>query len=194
MSQAILYEALGDLKSAEDAYHTAMKVEPGSIGARTNLAALYDRQVQEADQRARQLAQQGNRAGAEQEIASIRHLPEKIDRLRDEELGLLERDVLLAPDNAPIQGRTGLARYLGGWTKEADSALLIASLLEPRNPEHLFRLAIYYRDTGRAKLAQPLVERLLKLRPDSQMFRQVAEELAQQGSRSEGLPPTSSGR
>jgi tetratricopeptide (TPR) repeat protein len=194
MSQAILYEALGDFRQAEEAYQTAMDVEPGSIGARTNLAALYDRQLQEAEQRARQLAQQGNRAGAEQEIAAISHLPEKIDRLREEELGLLERDILLAPDNAPIQGRIGLARYLAGWTKEADSALLIASLLEPRNPEHLFRLAIYYRDTGRLKEAQPLAERLLKLRPDSRMFRQFAEELTQQNSESQGLPPTRGGR
>jgi tetratricopeptide (TPR) repeat protein len=191
MTQAILYEALGELKEAEKAYQTALEVEPGSIGARTNLAALYDRQVQEADQRARQLAQQGNRTAAQQEIAAISHLPEKIDRLRDEELGLLERDILLAPDNAPIQGRIGLARYLAGWTKEADSALLIASLLEPRNPEHLFRLAIYYRDTGRLKQARPLVERLLKLRPDSRMFQQFAQELAAEpDSSATGTPRT----
>jgi tetratricopeptide (TPR) repeat protein len=189
MSQAILYEALGDLKEAEKTYQKALEVEPGSIGARTNLAAMYDRQVQEAEQRARQLAQQGSRSGAQQEIAAISHLPEKIDRLRDEELGLLERDILLAPDNAPIQGRIGLARYLAGWTKEADSALLFASLLEPRNPEHLFRLAIYYRDTGRLKQARPLAERLLKLRPDSRMFQQFAQELASApGDTVPGLP------
>src|SRR6185437_3765608 len=100
-------------------------------------------------------------------------------RLREEELGLLERDVVLAPDNAQLQGRIGLARYLGGWTKEADAALLAAALLEPRNPEHLFRLAIYYRDTGRAAQAMPLVQRLLKLRPSSRIFQQFAEELQQ---------------
>src|SRR5204862_3967188 len=100
-------------------------------------------------QRATQLAQQGSRAAAEKEIVAVADLPERASRLREEELGLLERDALLAPDNAPIQGRIGLARYLAGWTKEADSALLTAVLLEPRNPENLFRLAIYYRDTNR---------------------------------------------
>ena len=139
-----------------------------------------------------QLAQQGNRSAAEHEIATIADLPDKISELRIEELGLLERDALLAPDNAPIQGRIGLARYLAGWTKEADSALLTASLLEPRNPEHLFRLAIYYRDTGRA-LAAPLAQRLLKLRPDSRLFQQVAEELAQQGSDTVPEPPKGRG-
>src|SRR5262249_12819175 len=129
MSLGILYESLGNLDQAENAYRTALRVEPGSIGARTNLAALYDRQFQEAQQRAMQLAQQGNRIGAEREMAAVGDLPEQIGRLREDELGLLERDVLLAPDNAPIQGRIGLARYLGGWTKEADTALLTASLL-----------------------------------------------------------------
>jgi tetratricopeptide (TPR) repeat protein len=180
ISLGILYENLGGLDRAEDAYQTALRVEPGSIGARTNLAALYDRQFQEAQQRALQLAQQGNRAAAEREMATVSDLPEQISRLREEELGLLERDALLAPDNAPIQGRIGLARYLGGWNKEAGAALLTASLLEPRNPEHIFRLAVYYRDTGRAAQAEPLAQRLLKLRPDSRLFQQFATELAEQ--------------
>ncbi len=188
MSAGILNEGLGNLPDAEAAYQTALRVEPGSIGARTNLAALYDRQIQEAEQRVRQLAQQGNRAAAEKEINAVRHLPEKVDRLRGEELGLLERDALLAPDNAPIQGRIGLARYLAGWKKEADTALLNAALLEPRNPEQLFRLAIYYRDTGRTAEAVKLVQRLLKLRPDSQAFQQFAQELQNPASGAAGLP------
>jgi len=181
LSQAVLFEGLGDLNQAIDAYQMAMQVEPTSIGARTNLAALYERQTQEAIQRARQLEQQGNRAAARQEFERTRHLPQQFERLRMEELGLLERDVLLAPDNAPLQGRIGLARYLARWNKEADTALLAASLLEPRNPEHIFRRAIYLRDTGRAAQAAPLVQQLLKLRPDSRLFRQFAEELSSGG-------------
>jgi tetratricopeptide (TPR) repeat protein len=179
MGLGILYENLGSAARAEDAYKTALRVEPGSIGARTNLAALYDQQFQAAQRRAMQLAQSGNRAAAEQEIATVIQLPQQIGRLREEELGLLERDALLAPDNAQILGRIGLARYLGGWNKEADSALLTATLLDPENPDSLFRLAIYYRDTGRVAEAAALVQRLLRLRPDSRMFRQFAEELAQ---------------
>jgi tetratricopeptide (TPR) repeat protein len=189
MSLGILYENLGHVDRAEEAYKTALRVEPGSIGARTNLAALYDRRLREAQQRAMQLAQQGNRPAAEQEIAAVAELPEQVGRLREEELGLLERDIVLAPDNASIQGSIGLARYLGGWTKEADSALLIASLLEPRNPEPAFRLAIYYRDTGRLAAAVPLSQRLLKLRPDSRLFQQFAAELKEQaGGNVLGMP------
>jgi tetratricopeptide (TPR) repeat protein len=179
MSLGILYENLGETRQAEEAYQTALRVEPGSIGPRTNLAALYDRHFQEARERAMQLAQQGNRAAAEQEMVPVYDLPPRIEQLRDEELGLLERDALLAPDNAPIQGRIGLARYLAGWRKEAETALRNAMLLEPRNPEHLFRLAIYYKDSGRAADAIPLVNRLLELRPESRQFQQFATELQQ---------------
>lgn len=182
MSEAILYEGLGSVRDAEAAYRAALRVEPGSIGPRTNLAAMYDRQFEETRQRVQQLAQQRNREAAERAIDSVRELPDKIQRLREEELGLLERDVILAPDNGPIQGRIGLARYLAGWNKEADSALLTAALLEPKNPEQLFRLAIYYRDTGRAAEAVKLVDRLMKLRPDSRAFRQFAEELKEPAS------------
>jgi hypothetical protein len=93
---------------------------------------------------------------------------------------------MLAPDNAPLLGRIGLARYLGGWTKEADAALFTAALLEPRNPEFLFRLAVYYRDTQRPELARPLVQRLVELRPDSRLFQQFAEELS--ASRGDAVP------
>ena len=177
MGMGILHESLGQMREAEEAYKTAMKVEPGSIGPRTNLAAIYDRQVQDAQQRARQIAQSGDRTRAEQELTPVLELPYKIARLRVEEHGLLERDAVLAPDNAAIIGRTGLARYVGGWRKEAEEALRTAALLEPRNPEHLYRLAIYYKDSGRQELAIPLVQRLLQLRPASRPFQQFAAEL-----------------
>jgi tetratricopeptide (TPR) repeat protein len=177
MTLGILYESLGQQDEALAAYRTALKVEPESIGPRTNIAAIYDRQLQEAQQRAQQLHLAGDRAGAERAIYEIASLPAEIERLRSEELALLERDARLAPDNAAIQGRIGLARYLGGWRKEAESALRNAVLLDPQNPEHLYRLAIYYKDTGRPEQAAPLAQRLLELRPGHPPFEQLAAEL-----------------
>jgi tetratricopeptide (TPR) repeat protein len=99
------------------------------------------------------------------------------NRLRQDELSLLERDARLAPDNAAVQGRIGLSRYVQGWLKEAEHSLLLAHLLDPQNPEYAFNLAIYYRDTGRPREALPLVEQLLKLRPDSPLFKQLQSEM-----------------
>jgi tetratricopeptide (TPR) repeat protein len=178
LTLGILYESLGQHDQAIEAYRTAIRIEPRSIGPRTNLAALYDRRWQEAQQQALRLVQTGNRQGAEQALAALGDLPLEIERLRGEELALLERDALLAPDNAVIQGRLGLARYLGGWAKEAEAALRTAALLAPRDPEPLFRLAIYYRDTGRPAWAAELAQRLTTLRPHSPTYAQLAAELA----------------
>jgi len=124
-----------------------------------------------------QLAQTGNREAAEREIQAVAAQAAQITMLREEELTLLERDALLAPDHAAIQGQIGLARYLGHWQKEAEAGLLNAALLEPRNPGNLYRLAIYYKDTGRVAEAIPVAERLLKLRPGDRQFEQFAAEL-----------------
>lgn len=177
LTLGILYESLGQLDQAEEAYRTAIRVEPRSIGPRTNLAALYDRRWQQAQQQALRLVQQGDRRRAEESLLALGDLPLRIEQLREEELALLERDALLAPDNAVIQGRLGLARYLGGWRKEAETALQTAALLALRDPEHLFRLAIYYRDTGRPQYAAELARRLVALRPHSPSFAQLAAEL-----------------
>jgi Flp pilus assembly protein TadD len=178
LTLGILYESLGQREQAEEAYRTAIRVEPRSIGPRTNLAALYDRRWQQAQQQALALVQSGERQRAEETLAALGDLPLRIVQLREEELSLLERDALLAPDNAVIQGRLGLARYLGGWNKEAEAALRTAVLLAPRDPEALYRLAIYYRDTGRPAWAAELARRLVALRPASPTFAQLAAELA----------------
>jgi tetratricopeptide (TPR) repeat protein len=174
-----LYESLGDVREAQQAYETAIAVEPRSVGPRANLANLFDQLFEQGRERAMQLARQQQRAAAEREITAVAHLPEAAARLREEEFGLQERHALLLPDAAAIQQRTGFTRLFGGWKKEAETALLNAALLEPRNPAFLHALATYYRDTGRADEAKPLAERLLKLRPQSRLFRQFAQELAE---------------
>jgi Flp pilus assembly protein TadD len=136
--------------------------------------------VQHAQQQAQAAAQRGDRAAIEQAAAQIPALHEEADRLRREELALLERDALLVPDNAAIQNRLGLSQYVLGWRREAEKSLLMAYLLEPRTPEYAFNLAIFYRDTGRVRDAQTLVEHLLRLRPDHAMFQQLQREIQQQ--------------
>jgi Flp pilus assembly protein TadD len=176
---ATTYEGLGDFKSAETAYQTAIQVEPRSVGPRANLASLYERRIEEARQQAMQLGQSGDRAGAERAIAAIEHLPGVVDQLRSAELALQERDVLLAPYDAGVQYRTGLMRHTLGWSKEAESALLNAALLEPRNLVFQYHLAVLYRDTERVDQAQAVVRRMLKLQPENKAIHDFAASLAQ---------------
>ncbi len=179
LNVASILEGLGNLQAAEDAYQTALRVEPGSVGTRANLAGLYDRLLEGAQQRAMQYARQGDRASAEREVQAVAHLPDIVDRLRADEMALQERDLMLAPHIAAVQSRTGLIRYSVGWRKEAESALLTASLLEPRNVLYLWHLATLYRDTSRAEMARPLVKRMLELQPNNPTFQRFAAELAQ---------------
>ncbi len=96
MGWAILCEARGHMEEAVAAYQTAMRVEPNVTGPRTNLAALLER-----------LAENASPALAQKYI-------NRASELRSEELPLLERDAALAPDNADLQYRYGLALYLNG--------------------------------------------------------------------------------
>ncbi|HEX5104517.1 MAG TPA: HEAT repeat domain-containing protein, partial [Pirellulaceae bacterium] len=145
----------GDLAQAGADYETAIDLEPTLSGPRQNLAALLDQLRQPAE-------------GA---------------RLRREELDLRERDARRAPQIAALQVQVGLARHLNGWKKEAESALLQASLLEPRNPAMLEYLAIYYRDTGRPDDALALAERLWKLRPGHPGYERMRQELRDEAGR-----------
>ncbi|MDX1944628.1 MAG: multiheme c-type cytochrome [Pirellulaceae bacterium] len=181
-----LHENLGAWEAAETAYRTGIRIEPTAVGPRANLARLLEQRLEGMQQEARQLAQRGQVEQAQQLVAELGPLYDQIRRLQAEELGLLERDGMLAPDNAPLQNRIGLLRYLQGWRKEAETALLNAWLLEPRTPDFGYALAIFYRDTGRPEQARPLVRRLLELRPDDPMIRQFAEEL---GTRAPAGPP-----
>src|SRR6185295_17738922 len=89
-----LSESLGDIEGARKEYETAIRIEPRSVGARANLANLFEQQFEAARQRATQLAQNRDRAAAEREFSAVADVPPQIERLREEELGLQERDVM----------------------------------------------------------------------------------------------------
>jgi tetratricopeptide (TPR) repeat protein/nitrate/TMAO reductase-like tetraheme cytochrome c subunit len=120
---ALLCESLGRVKEAVDAYKIAMQVEPGMVGPRSNLAGLLDNLLN-AQQQAGQLSPQ--------EAAATR---ETIATLRRQELPLIERDAKLAPDNAVLQYRLGMAYYLAGRMEEALASLQRSCQLEPENED-----------------------------------------------------------
>jgi tetratricopeptide (TPR) repeat protein len=131
MGWAMLCEGQGRYDQAVEAYETAMKVEPGATGPRTNLAALLE-----------------GLAGQSQPPQAA-ELMKRVAQLRAGELPLLARDAGLAPDNAQIQYRYGLALYLAGNMEDAMRQLNRAVKLTPENGD--FRQA---RDLLREKLQQ----------------------------------------
>lgn len=131
LTLGILAEQQGRDQQAIRHYESAVGVEPGVTGPRTNLARLLERNLE----------LQRNKSGQVSES-----LLEQIKQLRLEELGLLRRDMNLLPDNAPIQYRYGLALYLNReWTEDVDATLAKAS-------EHLVTAAEL--DTSQPQYAQ----------------------------------------
>jgi len=120
MAWASLCEQRGRLPEAIAAYQTAIRVEPNMAGPRTNLAALLDQVAQQGDSRA------GERAA----------------ELRREELPLLARDSKLAPENAVVQYRYGLALYLDGQLPKALQQLERAVELAPEVGDYQLALRL----------------------------------------------------
>jgi tetratricopeptide (TPR) repeat protein len=130
MAWAMLCEGQGRYEEAIDAYETAIAVERGTAGPRSNLASLLE-----------QLAVQASGPQAMQWVT-------RVAELRAAELPLLRRDAGLLPNNAAIQYRLGLALYLAGEMQEAMQQLERAVELAPTVAD--FRQA---RDLLREKLS-----------------------------------------
>lgn len=175
----VLEESLGDPEAAIAAYETAIRLEPGSRGARANLASLLERQAQDAAEELQTLVSQNakpNESTAALET-SVRAKMSRAKELRSTEHDLLERDAQLVPAEAIVQSRLGLSQHLQGWHKEAEHSLLMSHLLEPRAFDYGYYLAVFYRDSGRFREALAVTEKVLQAWPDNQAILQLRREL-----------------
>ena len=128
---AMLCEGQGRPEEAIQAYRTAIRVEPNTTGPRSNLSSLLER------------------VASQRSATQAAEMLEEAEKLRGEELPLLERDAKLAPENASVQYRLGLALYLAGRMADAMEKLELATKLEPDVPD--FKQA---RDLLKEKLEQ----------------------------------------
>ncbi len=122
MGWAGICEQLGRYGEAIEAYQTAIRVEPKTVGPRANLAGLLDR-----------LAPSVPDAEREQILRRVKEL-------RRDELPLLARDAALAPDLPHLQYQYGLLLYLNGQLEPAMQQLQKAAALDPTNAD--FRTAV----------------------------------------------------
>jgi len=176
----VLAESRSQLLDAQRHYETAIRVQPTVTGPRGQLAMLLERMIQEAQEQAEQASQQGNVAARDEALRPIPSLHFEIEKLRQDELSLIERDAALVPEEAVMQQQLGFARYTQNWRKEAASALLNAWLLDPDSPETTFALAIFYRDTGWPEKALAIVSAATKQHSVPLHLQQLEAELRQQ--------------
>ena len=176
MTMGILHESLGEDDQALERYETAIDIEPTVTGPRTNLAALCDRLAEAADRKAQQAALLRNRESGSEAVRKAADYRDRAAKLRRKELDWLERDAKLVPNSASVQYRYGMSLYLHRRLKEAEEALVSASELEPNNPQFLLGVVLFYKELNQPDKAIPLAERLVALRPQDAMFRQILEE------------------
>jgi len=179
LTWGIVQETLGNFQPAIEAYETAIRIEPGFTGPRTNLAAVCDRLAEEAEAQVRQAAMLRQPAAGSRAAQQVQQYRQRAQQLRKEELVCLERDAKLVPDNAAIQYRYGMLLYLHRRLQEAEQALLRAHRLEPNNPQFLLGIVLYYQEVEDFEKALPLAEELARLRPADAMFRKILQDIRQ---------------
>ncbi len=164
LALGIFAEQQGRHQQAIEHYQTAITVEPNVTGPRTNLASLLERN----------LSSQTNTSSA-----SAMALQSEIERLRKEELPLLQRDVELLPTAAAIQFRYGLALYSDGQKELAVTHLVKAAELEPTRPDFAQAAAMACESVGKWDEAVSWARRTVTLSnnaPENQMLLQRIEQ------------------
>ena len=118
MNWAGICESTSRWGEAIEAYQTAIRVEPQSAGARSNLSSLLEHLAQQV-------------APNEQQ-----KMLNRVRQLRKEELPLLARDAKLAPQIGAVQYRYGMALYLDGQYESALRQLEKATEVDPDNQDY----------------------------------------------------------
>jgi len=185
LNLAVLYSNLGDPELAEQAYRTALRMDPDFLPARANLANLYNRTGRN-DAAERMLREGIERAPDEGELHYSLGLLLAEEKRLEEAADVLGRAATLLPDRARVQYNHGLALQQLGRRSEARAALRQARRIDPRDAGIAYAVAIFYVQQGQWELALPHARDLMALAPDSpeplQLLRSIEEQLAAERS------------
>lgn len=172
VSLGILAEQQNRSQQAIKHYSDAIAVEGSVTGPRTNLATLLEAN----------LAQQRTGGPIQEQLAAA------IRRLRLEEMQLLERDMNLLPDNAPIVYRYGLALYINrdsvdNALEKSATHLTRAAELAPENPQFAQAAAMIYQTLKQWDDAIHWGEKALRLSGGDQQYQMLLDQIRQQAGR-----------
>ena len=179
LNMAVLHESLGRRDLAEQAYRTALRMDPFFVPARVNLVTLDNAAGRNAD--AERVLREGiTRTPGEGELyyslglllAEEKRLPEAAD--------MLGKAAQLVPDRARVRYNHGLALQQLGRAREAEAALLRAQEIDPADPQIVYALATLLVQQKQWKRALPYAEKLVGLTPGQAGPRQLVENIRRQ--------------
>jgi len=189
LNMAVVYANLGRPDKAEEAYQTALRLDPRFVPARINLAMLCDQQGKkhEAEEQFRKVIE------LEPELAEAHYslgllLAENDQRL-EEASGFLAKATELAPENPRIHYNFGLAQQRLGRPEDAEKALKTAHQLSPTTTDYLHALAILYAQEKQWDRARTCAEGLIRLEPANPRWRSFLEYIERESERFKATPP-----
>ncbi len=169
------HESQEEWDAARAAYNTAIRIEPQTIGPRSNLSVLLERV---ADDLALPEADRRFQLKGETNVAKLRENSNKLVR---EEANLLRRDAELAPQLAPLHYQYALSLVRLKEYEKAQAALKQACELEKENSTYLFTLVVLLKERSKTPAqwqeANSFAAKLVSLAPNDQRFLQLQSEI-----------------
>lgn len=166
---AQMYQVMGDLRRAKEYYQLEIKHQPNQYGARTNLAVILEREIEEEVQR----FQQGAARTAQDLQQAMATMRLRLDEKAKEAIGLREQDFQLLKKEiersgelasaADIHYRYAMALYLRDDNEGTERHLQIANAKSPNTAAYLLALATYYKSQSQWPKVLQLCSQLLKL-------------------------------
>jgi predicted CXXCH cytochrome family protein len=156
---------LGDTAGAVAAFRQAIKQEPYLTGPRTELAQILA-----------QVAADRNQAALWEKLDSSE---EEIQRLREEELELLARDIELLPNQAPQRFHRGMLLVQLDRLEEARSAFEAACELGPNDYESWMWLALVNERLRLWDDAAQALQQMANLRPEANEWKGILVRIRQ---------------
>ncbi|MFH1918803.1 MAG: tetratricopeptide repeat protein, partial [Planctomycetota bacterium] len=194
LNMAVVYANLEELDKAEQAYQTALRLDPQFVPARINLAMLYDRRGKkdEAEEQFRAVVR------LEPELAEAHYslgllLAENPKRL-EEASGLLAQAAFLSPENPRIHYNFGLALQTLGRPQEAEKELKTALGLSPKTTDFLNALAILYIQEKKWSRGAQCARELMRLEPANSQWGSLLGHIEQESKRAEEVEAGESSR
>ena len=169
-----LERSLGHFQEAEKQYRQALAIDDQFYPAKVNLAMLYN-----------QLGRNGEAGKLLQDVVrqhpDLYELQYSLGLLLAEQQRWAEAAVHLGQAAAGLPGRSRIQYNLGlllqklNRDDEAQTALQKALTLEPRNPDYLYALAVFYLERGNRVKAREMAEKLTVVAPGSPAGRELME-------------------
>lgn len=170
----MLHEERGEINKAIQAYQDGIHVEPTVAGPRRNLAAIYDRRAESANQQIASIVRSGQQEAAQDLAMEMMKDRQEAQRLRAEELEIVANNVSLANEN--MQGFDGLlydyAMLLAANDRlaEADEALQRAYAIDPENIMYVVGLGALYVKLNQIDKAIEFAKKALELDPTNPSY------------------------